>query len=256
MLPSKRERGSPVRHRHSVRTVRASSLRGMLSAPLFLKQDGIPAVLGDLRGEVGPTTLSDQEVLRLLRETRKAAPRDHMVFALAVCGGLRLSEIVALNVGDIRDSRGQIRWRVRLPKSKRRPDYKQEAVLSQKTTRRLRRWLKYKRSKGQPIADESPLFMRTHGPRNGNRVGRGFRLGKRSVQYAWTRWQKRLGFLDGRGRPLYRFHDLRHTAVAKCLDNSGNLEVARRFARHASANTTRVYAHVKPETIVEAAPDF
>ena len=43
-------------------------------------------------------------------------PRDHMVFSLALGTGLRLSEIVGLNVGDVFTADGKPRSRISLRK--------------------------------------------------------------------------------------------------------------------------------------------
>ena len=62
-----------------------------------------------------PDTLTEAEQRRLLAVTAQAPrPRDHVLFSMALGTGLRLSELLALNVGDITSDGVAIRTRVRL----------------------------------------------------------------------------------------------------------------------------------------------
>lgn len=49
---------------------------------------------------LSPPTLTHGEQKAILRATR-GNPRDHLIYALALGTGLRLAEIVGLNVGDV-----------------------------------------------------------------------------------------------------------------------------------------------------------
>jgi integrase len=49
-----------------------------------------------------PETMTTAEQARLLRVTgRHPYPRDHVLFSMALGTGLRLSELLGLNVGDV-----------------------------------------------------------------------------------------------------------------------------------------------------------
>ena len=56
---------------------------------------------------LSPTTLTKAEQLAILRITEKH-PRDHTIFSLALGTGLRLGEIVGLNVGDVYNGNGHV----------------------------------------------------------------------------------------------------------------------------------------------------
>jgi len=62
---------------------------------------------------LSPPTLTHAEQ-RALLESTAGHPRDHTVFSLALGTGLRLGEIVGLNVGDVFFDDGTPRTRVRL----------------------------------------------------------------------------------------------------------------------------------------------
>ena len=49
---------------------------------------------------LSPPTMTQAEQRALLRATRRN-PRDHLIYSLALGTGLRLVEIVGLNVGDV-----------------------------------------------------------------------------------------------------------------------------------------------------------
>lgn len=49
---------------------------------------------------LSPTTLTSGEQQKILRKTR-CNHRDHLIYSLALGTGLRLAEIVGLNVGDV-----------------------------------------------------------------------------------------------------------------------------------------------------------
>ena len=62
---------------------------------------------------LSPTTLTTDEQRLILRATAGNV-RDHTIFSLALGTGLRLAEIVGLNVGDVFASDGTPRVRVRV----------------------------------------------------------------------------------------------------------------------------------------------
>ncbi len=62
---------------------------------------------------LSPQTLTRGEQRAILRATAKNR-RDHLIYSLALGTGLRLAEIVGLNVGDVYTPDGKPRNRVRL----------------------------------------------------------------------------------------------------------------------------------------------
>lgn len=62
---------------------------------------------------ISPPTLTESEQKAILRATAGNL-RDHLIYSLALGTGLRLAEVVGLNVGDVYAPDGTPRSRVRI----------------------------------------------------------------------------------------------------------------------------------------------
>ena len=62
---------------------------------------------------LSPPTLTHSETKAILRATA-SNPRDHLIYSLALGTGLRLAEIVGLDVGDVYTPEGRPRNRLRI----------------------------------------------------------------------------------------------------------------------------------------------
>ena len=62
---------------------------------------------------LSPTTLTRKEQQTILRESA-CNLRNHLIYSLALGTGLRLAEIVGLNVGDVYSEEGEPRKRLRI----------------------------------------------------------------------------------------------------------------------------------------------
>jgi integrase/recombinase XerC len=176
---------------------------------------------------LGPTTLTSDEQALILRVTQPNF-RDHVIISLALGTGLRLAEIVGLNVGDMCAPDGTPRVRVRIRKEIAKGGRAADVFLPDRLVTKLRRYWTWKRRRGEALDPDAPLFANQSG----------HRISKRRVQDAWATWQRRAGF-----DRVYPFHCLRHSAVTNVYRASRDLFLAQRFARHASPLTTTVYTH-------------
>ena len=174
---------------------------------------------------LSPTTLTQAEQRAILRATAKHL-RDHLIISLALGTGLRLGEIVGLNVGDVYSPDGTPRVRVRREIAKR--GRAGDVFLPDRLVPKLKRFWRFKKQRSDGLEPEAPLFC------NQSRQ----RISKRRVQFAWRTWQHRAGF-----DRLYPFHCLRHSAVTAVYRLTQDLFLAQRFARHASPLTTTIYTH-------------
>jgi integrase len=182
---------------------------------------------------LSPTTLTTDEQRAVLRVTQ-ANLRDHLIVSLALGTGLRLAEIVGLDVGDVFAPDGTPRVRVRVRREVAKGGRAADVFLPDRLVAKLRRFWRWKRERGEDLSPAAPLFA--------NQSGR--RISKRRVQFAWATWQRRAGF-----DRVYGFHALRHTAVTNVYRASRDLFLAQRFARHVSPLTTTVYTHPSDQEV-------
>jgi integrase len=182
---------------------------------------------------LSPPTLTREEQ-RALLEASARHPRDHLVFSVALGTGLRLGEIVGLNVGDVYFPDGRLRTRVRLRVEIAKGGRAGDVFLPEALLRKFAAFWAYKVARRERLDPAAPLFCN-----QGRR-----RISKRRVQVVFRAWQVIAGF----GR-LYPFHALRHTAVTNVYRASRDLFLAQRFARHASPLTTTIYTHVSDEEL-------
>jgi integrase len=176
---------------------------------------------------LSPTTLTTDEQKLILRVTAKHQ-RDNLIISMALGTGLRLGEIVGLNVGDVFTPDGTPRVRVRIRKEIAKGGRAADVFSPTKLVAKLKRFRAWKKRRGESLDPDAPLFCNQ---------SRG-RISKRRVQSMWRTWQERAEF-----DRLYPFHSLRHSSVTNVYRKTRDLFLAQRFARHASPLTTTVYTH-------------
>jgi integrase/recombinase XerC len=184
-------------------------------------------------GTLSPTTLTADEQRLVLRATIGNV-RDHTIIPLALGTGLRLAEIVGLDVGDVFVPDGTPRVRVRIRREIAKGGRAADVFLPGRLVVKLKKFWRWKRERGENLAPDAPLFC------NQSRA----RISKRRVQFAWRTWQGKAGF-----DRLYPFHCTRHTAVTNVYRATKDLFLAQRFARHVSPLTTTVYTHPSDEDV-------
>ena len=184
---------------------------------------------------LSPPTLTREEQRSLL-EASAGHPRDHLIISVALGTGLRLGEIVGLNVGDVFFTDGRAKSRIRLRVDIAKGGRAADVFLPAALVGKLEAFWGYKLGRRERLEPLAPLLCN-----QGRR-----RISKRRVQVVFRAWQIIAGF----GR-LYPFHALRHTAVTNVYRASRDLFLAQRFARHASPLTTTVYTHPSDEELRE-----
>lgn len=195
-----------------------------------------------------PKTLTEIEQAVLLKATDSTdTARDHMLFSVALGTGLRESELVALNVGDVTNPKTKrASRRVVLTVYKRSPKgtdtgVPQEIMFPDSVVRKLNRYLKWKVARGESIEAKAPLFM----SRNRRR------LSTRMVRELFAKWQNRAGF-----EKRHTFHALRHTACSNLYRKTLDIRLVQRFARHAHITTTQIYTKPSDEDLLLAVRDL
>jgi integrase/recombinase XerC len=169
-----------------------------------------------------PEALPVDQVDRLLavRSDKPLGKRDFAMMELTYSSGLRLSELVALNVLDIDLEEGLVRVTGKGDKIRLVP-------VGRLACGAVREWMSVR---GQfVVAAENALFVGRHGRR----------LGCRSVQKRMEQWSERQG-LERRLHP----HMLRHSFASHLLESSGDLRAVQELLGHADISTTQIYTHV------------
>ena len=176
---------------------------------------------------LSPPTLTLGEQRAILRATARNR-RDHLIYSIALGTGLRLAEIVGLNVGDVYTPAGKPKSRLRLRPEIAKGGRSSDVFLPDALLVKFRRFWRHKATTREGLRPEDPLICSQSRRR----------ISPRRVQFAFRTWQMRAGF-----DRLYPFHALRHTAVTNVYRSSRDLFLAQRFARHVSPLTTTVYTH-------------
>jgi tyrosine recombinase XerC len=179
-----------------------------------------------------PRYLRLEEVEALLQAPDLSTPlgqRDRAILELLYAAGIRLSELVSLNLGDLSLDTGQVVvWG--------KGGKERLVLLGEPAVRALRTYLREGRTRlrGQRITDAVLL----------NRFGR--RLSRRSVGLILDKYSK----LAGLWRKVTP-HLLRHTFATHMLEGGANLRVVQELLGHAQPTTTEIYTHVTPSRLRE-----
>lgn len=147
--------------------------------------------------------------------------RDVAMWELFYSSGLRLNELVSLDVRDLDFNAGTVL--VRYGKGQ-----KSRVVPVGRCARQaIERWLRLRPS--YACSGEKALFV----SRRGNRIA------CRTVQLRLERWQHKLG-LPEHVHP----HMLRHSFASHLLESSGDLRAVQELLGHANLSTTQIYTHL------------
>src|SRR6058998_1690197 len=106
---------------------------------------------------LSPPTLTASEQAAILAATA-GHPRDHVIYSLALGTGLRLAEIVGLNVGDVYAPDGTPRSRVRIRPEIAKGGRVGDIFLPDALVQKLRKFWAYKRARGERTGPQDALL--------------------------------------------------------------------------------------------------
>jgi integrase/recombinase XerC len=178
-----------------------------------------------------PKALSPDLMARLLDApaSTPAEVRDRAMFELFYSSGLRLAELVALDVAEAPTIlKGEVTVTGKGAKIRAVP-------VGGKAGAAVEAWLAKRPSLAHP--GEPALFV----------GARGRRIGPSSVRYALSQWALRLG-LPQHVHP----HMLRHSFASHVLQSSGDLRAVQEMLGHSSISTTQVYTHLDFQHLAKA----
>lgn len=204
---------------------RLSAVRGLYNFLIdhkLAKENPALDILAPKDKKALPATLAPEEVTRLLSQNRSdpMVCRDLAMFELMYSSGLRLAELVSINLSDLDLAVGQIRVTGKGGKVRDLP-------VGEKAADAINKWLGYRRS--SPGADDSAVFLSS----------RGKRIAPRTVQMRL----KKLAQSQGLERDCYP-HMLRHSFASHLLESSGDLRAVQELLGHADISTTQIYTHL------------
>jgi integrase/recombinase XerD len=179
-----------------------------------------------------PQVLSYSEVKQLLEGTKGTEPialRDRALLELMYGCGLRASEAIALDVGDVDLRRGFVRPHGKGSKERIVPLGREAAAATE-------RYLRSGRPALVGARREPKLFVNF----------RGGPLTRQGLYKVIQRHAKEAG-LDGRMSP----HTLRHTFATHLLSGGCDLRSVQEMLGHADVSTTQLYTHLSRERIKE-----
>lgn len=180
-----------------------------------------------------PKVLSEREVGKLLSATvhvddELLFAREHAIFELMYASGMRVSEVVGLNLSDVDRERRIV--------SVIGKGNKQRMVLVNKTTvRTLNRWLAVR-----PDVRTDALFVNRQGGR----------LSTRAIQRAFAAFKRAAG-IERASSP----HTLRHSFATHLLEHGADLMVIKELLGHKNLSTTQIYTNVSLEHIRKSYDD-
>jgi len=177
-----------------------------------------------------PKAISQQDLERLLNEpTREQTPkalRDRALLEVLYATGLRVTELVTLNVDDVNLASASLR--VVRPKDKR----ERIVPIHQRAIEPLQDYLERGRIQLLRDPDVQALFL-NH---------RGKRLTRQGLWLIVKHYVREVGI-----REEITPHTLRHTFAANLIGKKTDLEEVQKILGHANISTTQVYTQVDAE---------
>lgn len=224
--------------RGDARSSMARKLSGLRTFLRYLRREGLitedPAALAvaPRREQTLPAHLTEDEMTRLLEAPSASDPlgrRDRAILELFYASGLRLSELVGLDVEDV-DLRGRM-VRVMGKGSKERI-----VPFNQAAERALRAWMKDRYALVPEGAKGDPVFVNY----------RGTRLSGRSVHRLVLRYVAECSTQFGISP-----HALRHSFATHLLQRGADLRAIQELLGHTRLTTTQRYTHVNAAQLID-----
>ena len=228
----------------------ARKLSGLRTFIRYLRREEIiehdPAAMAvaPKRDQTIPTHLSEPEIARLIETPNTGDPlgrRDRAILELFYASGLRLSELVAIDLEDLNLGDRMVRVMGKGGKERILP-------FNQSTVAALKAWMKDRaamlaqgqgrrqKADGKRQKAEDPLFINY----------RGTRLTGRSVDRLLRRYVARCSTRMGVSP-----HALRHSFATHLLQRGADLRAIQELLGHARLSTTQRYTHVNAAQLID-----
>jgi len=172
-----------------------------------------------------PRTIDPDQITRLLRNSGKTffEIRDKTMLEIFYSCGLRLSELVGLNLRDISLENSSLRVLGKGNKERVLP-------IGVKAKESLVHWLEHRSNLKKELSEpEDALFLSI----------RGKRISRRNVQKRLAAWGLKLGVAE----KIYP-HKIRHSFATHLLESSQDLRAVQELLGHENIGTTQIYTHL------------
>jgi integrase/recombinase XerD len=179
-----------------------------------------------------PKAISREDIERLLTAaaegTSAKSQRDHALLEMLYASGMRVTELVSLDVSDVNLASGSVRVRGKKASSKERV-----IPVGDRALDALRTYLNKGRMQLMRDPEERALFL-NH---------RGQRLTRQGLWLIIKHYVDEVGISED-----VTPHTLRHSFAAHKLSQGKSLQDIQKLLGHANISTTQVYQHVGQET--------
>ncbi|MCB5185527.1 tyrosine recombinase XerC [Methylobacillus gramineus] len=169
-----------------------------------------------------PHALSIDQAVQLvnIKSEDPLALRDHAILELFYSSGLRLAELVGLNLHDLNMQEGTVTVTGKGNKTRIVP-------MGSHAITAIQTWLSIRVASN--AESEQALFLNRHGQR----------ISGRAIQYRIKQWALKQG-ISSNVHP----HMLRHSFATHVLQSSSDLRAVQEMLGHANISTTQVYTHL------------
>lgn len=204
-----------------------------LQVEKVVKEDPTETLDSPRVGKSLPKPITVEEVDLLLAQpskedmTRPDVMRDAAMLSLLYASGMRVSELVALNVDDINLSAGYVRCLGKQSKERIIP-------IAPSAIEAVKNYLEQGRPKLLQSPDEKALFLNL----------RGSRLTRQGFWLILKEYAKKAGITKN-----ITPHTLRHSFATHMLNNGADLRTVQELLGHANITTTQVYTQLTKEHV-------
>ncbi len=178
-----------------------------------------------------PDILTDIEqkfLLKTLAQTKgQRAFRDRIIYTLLLNTGLRVNELVNLDIADINLAEKRLTITAK-------GGHAATRFLNSRVRRTLEQYLRWRKKQA---TDSPALFLSS----------RKQRLSLRQVQRSFEQWLKAAGIAKH-----LTIHSLRHTFASTLYEKSNNLLAVQQALGHRSITSTMIYTQLNPEQLTDA----
>jgi site-specific recombinase XerD len=197
-----------------------------------LEQDPTEALEAPIRRRRLPKALSQHQAVELLdqADVGKTPLRDRALLEIMYAAGLRASEVVGVNVGDLD-------FESRVLKVFGKGSKERLTLFGETCGEALQEFIAKERTPAAEPGPGEPLFTNDKGKR----------LTTRTVQNVVKRWALHAGL-----SPETTPHTLRHSFATHLLDGGADLKSVQQLLGHESLATTQIYTHISVERLRDA----